>query len=225
MRYNIFYRIHKGLRAYLYETGLALQRTDFTNEEEALSILQSINKIVELFESHAYHEDNYIFTAIEQYEPSVADAFEKEHVKDHELGEKLSALLASYNTLKTDAEKIQYGSDIRTTFVDFMAFNLVHMAKEEDIINNLLWRYYSDEEILAIEHKIVSNQNPEDAATVLKWMIRGLSNVEIINWMKAVEKNAPEEIFNKLFITAENELNEDRFRIIIEGLTEGQMVA
>ena len=224
MRYNSFYKIHKGLRALLYETGLELQRTDFTNDEEATAILQEITGVVDLFERHAYHEDNYIFSAIEQYEPSIVDAFEQEHVKDHELGEKLNSLLSMYSTLKTDDEKIYYGSAIRKHFVEFIAFNLEHMAKEEDIINNLLWRYFSDEEILALEHKIVANSSPENVAMVMKWMLRGLSNQEIIKMLKEVEKHAPEQVFQRLFATAENELSENRFRKVIENLTEGQMV-
>jgi hypothetical protein len=208
----------------LYETGLELQRCDFANEEEATSILQDIAGVVDMFEHHAYHEDNYIFSAIEQFEPSIVDTFEQEHVKDHELGEKLNSLLAMYPTLKTDDEKIYFGSAIRKNFVEFIAFNLEHMAKEEDIINNLLWRYFSDDEILALEHKIVASSSPEHVAIVMKWMLRGLSNQEIVKLLKEAEKNAPEHVFQRLFAAAENEISENRFRKVIEGLTEGQMV-
>jgi hypothetical protein len=78
---------------------------------------------------------------------------------------------------------------------------------------------------LAIEQKIASGQKPEVAAIAFKWMLRGLSNNEIVRWLKAVEKNAPEFVFNDLFATAEKELPNIRFRQVVEGLTEGQMVA
>jgi hypothetical protein len=92
------------------------------------------------------------------------------------------------------------------------------MAKEEDIINNLLWRYYTDDQIRAIEKQIISNQTPESTAVVWKWMIRGLSTVEIINWLKTVEKNAPQIVFKNLFLTAEKELPGDRFRQVVNEL-------
>jgi protein arginine kinase len=90
--------------------------------------------------------------------------------------------------------------------------------KEEDIINNLLWRYYTDEQIRAIEKQIISNQTPESTAVVWKWMIRGLSNAEIISWLRAVEKNAPQVVFKNLFLTAEKELPGNRFRQVIDEL-------
>ena len=149
----------------------------------------------------------------------------QEHVRDHELSTQLRTLVNIYGSLTTDEERIQLGSALRKAFVDFLAFNLVHMAKEEDIINNLLWRYYSDDQIHAIEHQIISAQTPEAMALVWKWMLLGLSNGEIAGWLRMVEKNAPEFVFNTLFATAEKELPNHRFRLILEGLTEGAMRA
>lgn len=218
MRYNTFYQVHKALRAMLYDTATELQRTDFNNEKEVTSLLANITTVVDVFDKHAYNEDHFVFSAIEQYEPSVVDAFEQEHVRDHELSTQLRTLINVYRSLETDEEKIELGSALRKAFVDFIAFNLVHMAKEEDIINNLLWRYYTDEQIRAIEKQIISNQTPESTAVVWKWMIRGLSNTEIINWLKAVEKNAPQVVFKNLFLTAEKELPGNRFRQVIDEL-------
>lgn len=225
MRYNSFYQVHKALRAMLYETAIELQRTDFNNNEEAMAVLSSITTIVNVFDKHAYNEDQYVFAAVTQYEPSIVDSFEQEHVKDHELAVQLRTLINIYPTLETDDEKNQLGSAMRKAFIDFMTFNLVHMAKEEDVINNLLWRYYTDDQIKAIERKIISNQTPESTAIVWKWMLHGLSNLEITNWLRAVEKNAPEVVFNNLFATAEKELPAIRFRQVIEELTQRQMVA
>lgn len=225
MRYNIFYKIHKGLRVMLYETATGLQRTDFNVEEEADAALKDITAVVDFFDKHAHIEDELVFPAIAQYEPSVVDVFEKEHELDHELSERLRTLVMMFNALDSDQEKIQLGSAIRRAFVEFMVFNLNHMAKEEDIINNLLWRYLSDKEILAIEHTIVSRQNPVDAAIAAKWMLRGMSNEEIVSWLKGVQKNAPEFVFNNLFEASEKELPAARFRQVVEGLTEGVMLA
>ena len=36
-----------------------------------------------MFDKHAEHEDHFILPAIQQYEPSLGDAFEQEHEKDH----------------------------------------------------------------------------------------------------------------------------------------------
>ena len=209
----------------LYETATDLQRADFNNEDEGAVILQKITAVIHLFERHAHTEDTLVFPAIGQYEPAVVDAFEQEHVKDHDLSQKLRTVSTIFTSLRTDEEKIHLGSVIRKAFIEFMVFNLEHMAKEEDILNNCLWRYYTDEQIHLIEQNVVSSQTPENAAIASKWMLRGLSNQEIIRWLKAVEKNAPEFVFNNLFATAEKELPKLRFRQVMEGLTEGAMLA
>ena len=218
MRYNTFYQVHKALRAMLYETATELQRTDFNNEEEVNSVMINITAVVDVFDKHAHNEDRFVFSAVEQYEPSVVDSFEQEHVRDHELSTQLRTLINIYRSLSSDDEKIQLGSALRKAFVDFLAFNLVHMAKEEDIINNLLWRYYSDEEIRAIERQIIASQTPESTAVVWRWMLRGLSNGEIINWLRTIEKNAPQVVFKNLYLIAENELPGHRFRQVISEL-------
>ena len=220
MRYNTFYQVHKALRAMLYETGSELQRTDFNSGEEVTSLLANITTVVDVFDKHAYNEDHFVFPAVEQYEPSVVDSFEQEHVRDHELSTQLRTLINIYSSLKSDEERIQLGSALRKAFVDFLAFNLVHMAKEEDIINNLLWRYYTDEQIRVIEKQIIAIQAPESTAVVWKWMLRGLSNWEITNWLKAVKQSAPEFMFNNLVATAEKELPRDRFQQVVDELGE-----
>jgi len=225
MRYNTFYQVHKALRALLYDTAMELQRTDFNSEREVPSLLANITTVVDVFDKHAYNEDRFVFPAVGQYEPSVVDSFEQEHVRDHELSTQLRTLVNIYGSLTTDEERIQLGSALRKAFVDFLAFNLVHMAKEEDIINNLLWRYYSDDQIRAIEMQIISIQPPESTAVVWKWMLRGLSNREIVNWLRTVEKKSPELVFNNLVSTAEKELPGNRFRQVVDELTEARIRA
>jgi iron-sulfur cluster repair protein YtfE (RIC family) len=224
-RYNIFLQVHKGLKALLYDTALKVQHTDFWNVEEAEDTIERINEVVSLFEKHAHSEDTYVFPAVEKYEPSVADAFEQEHVKDHFLGQLLEESLALYQNAAIITEKAEAGKQIQSAFIKFMVFNIEHMAKEEDVINPILWRYNTDSEIMAITQQIVANIPQEDMAQFSKWMIRGLNNAEITGWLKGVEKNAPEPVFQSLFITAERELPERRFRQVLESLTEGAMLA
>lgn len=224
-RFNIFNQVHKALRAMLYDTSLTIQQTHFADAEETETALEKVRATVDIFDEHAAHEDHFVLPAIRQYEPSVVDAFEQEHEKDHALSERLRGLLTVYNhAIKTEV-KIETGQAINQAFIEFMIFNLEHMAKEETVLNKILWRYYSDAEIIAINQRIVASISPEEMAVTSAWMMRGMSNAEISGWLKAVEKNAPEPVFTRLFSIAEKELPNDRFRKVLENLTEGTMVA
>jgi len=224
-RFNIFNPIHKALRAMLFDTSLTLQQTYFGEMEEAETALEKVRIAVDVFDKHADHEDHFVLPAIQQYEPSLVDAFEQEHEKDHALSERLRGLLTVYNHVIKTEVKIETGQAINKAFIEFMIFNLEHMAKEEAVLNKVLWRYYSDAEIMAISHRIVASISPEETAVTSAWMMRGMSNTEISSWLKAVEKNAPEQLFTQLFSIAEKELPNDRFRKVLENLTEGTMVA
>lgn len=224
-RYNMFYQVHKGLKALLYETALQMQHTDFWNVEEGDAITERVREVVALFEKHAHSEDTFVFTAVEKYEPSVADAFEQEHVKDHQLGELLSVALTEYKRANVITAKAEAGREVQLAFGKFLVFNLEHMAKEEEIINPILWRYYTDGELHAITGQIISNIPPDHMMKFSKWMVRGLNNAEIAGWLRDIEKTAPEPVFQGLFATVERELPQKRFRQVIECMTGGAMVA
>ena len=225
MRYNIFYQVHKGLRAMLFETAIAIQQTDFVNPDETERCIGQVKSVVEIFDKHAHTEDNFVFTAIQSFEPSIVAVFEKEHEKDHELGERLQKSLESLQDTTTENEKLIAGQSLYISFIGFMVFNLEHMAKEEDIINKFLWTYYSDQQLMAITQQIVSNMPPDSMSVFSKWMIRGLSNQEIIHWLKEVKYNAPVFIFEALLQTAASELSGSRLQLIESALSEGAMLA
>ncbi len=196
-----------------------------STREDSETALEKVSMTIDVFDKHAEHENNFILPAIRQYEPSLVDVFEQEHEKDHALSESLRGLLTVYRyAIKTEV-KIETGHAINKAFIGFMVFNLEHMAKEEAVLNKVLWRYYSDAEIMTLSQKIVATIPPEEMAFTSTWMIRGMSNAEISGWLKAVEKNAPEPVFTMLFSIAERELPGDRFRKVTENLTEGTMVA
>lgn len=224
-RYNIFYQVHKGLRAMLYENAILLQQTDFSNDAELNIIAGRISEVVSLFDKHAHSEDDNILTAIESFEPAVATLFAEEHVQDHELSNRLTAIINMLHAAVTGEEKEELGSALRVAYNAFVAFNLQHMAKEENELNQLLWKHFSDEDLHGITMQIISKIPVDQLGAFNVWMIRGLSNNEIIHWLKQVKDSAPEPVFDGLMKVAETELPESRFSIIAESVTEGVLMA
>jgi hypothetical protein len=224
-RYNIFNQVHKGLRALLYETIIKLQQTDFTNAEDADEAVQQVKVILDLFDEHAHTEDTFILPAIVEYEPSVVDLFAQEHVKDLQLSNNLNGLLQAFSlTISPDAKR-EIGAAISNALFEFMLFNLEHMKKEEDVLNKLLWRYYTDDVLHGFTMKIIANVPADKMPLYNNWLMRGLSNTEIIQWLKEVKNNAPEFVFHSYVDLALTELPEHRWQIVQEQLTEGAMLA
>lgn len=224
-RYNIFYQVHKGLRAMLFATGTALQQTDFLNEEESGDILKQVNEVLDLFDEHAHTEDNFVLNAIAAHEPSVAALFEEEHVQDQELSNRLRSLLIILNHTNSMEERAQLSGAIRCAFIEFMVFNLQHMAKEESKLNSLLWKHFSDKALQEITGKILAHIPPETMQKYSMWMMRALSNSEITCWLKEIKDNAPGFVFNGMLVLAENELSPERWHLVQASITEGAMLA
>jgi len=224
-RYNSFNIIHKGLRAALYQTALQLQQTDFTESDQVEDAINKVREVVLLFEGHAHKEDHFVLPLINEYEPSVVATFNAEHQKDEQLGVELEGAVRKLSQSSTSQEMIVAGGELTTSFVRFMVFNLEHMAKEEDIINQILWRYYSDDEIKAVVAQISQSTPPWMHDFYAKWMLRGISNGEVISWMRMIEKAQPAVVFQTLVQKAEQELPRKRFQKIRQSLKQTAAVA
>lgn len=219
-RLNIFNQVHKGLRAALYETALLLQQANFTSANESDVAMERIKEVLMLFEEHARKEDFYILKAIVPYEPSVADAFEQEHIEDMELSAELSDAVVAFESLLDNSEREAAGKKINELFAAFIAFNLKHMGKEELVINEILWRYFSDNEILQIQNRIVASTQPWHQDFFSKWMLRGINNAEAASWLLAVERTAPPIVYQTLFNKARQQFTNSRFQLLVESLKQ-----
>jgi hypothetical protein len=223
-RYNSFNMIHKGLRALLYDTALTIQQTYFADADEAEIAIEKIEMVLYLFEQHAHHEDNNILPLIELYEHELVEEFEKEHVKDNELGTRLKHLVNIILAAEKDEDKIFCGSAISKSFVEFMVFNLEHMAREERLINQALWKHYTDEQLMLVNQKLVASIPHEEKALNAKWMMRGVNNTEAISWLKGIKNSVPGFVFQSVFSLTDTELPEYRRYIVQEAVMEKEPV-
>ena len=219
-RYNTFNLIHKALRAMLYDTALTLQQTNFGSVDEAKTALRKVELVIHQFEQHAEHEDNFILPLIAAYEPQLVDEFEAEHEEDHRIGEQLGHLLNIFYAAHGEEERVIAGSGVAKAFMDFMIFNLEHMAKEERVLNPVLWTYYSDVQLLEMNAKLVASIPLPDKEISSKWMMRGISNKEAILWLKAVKQTAPKHVFQALLAIADTELPVHRRIVVKEAVLE-----
>ncbi|MCF8451087.1 MAG: hemerythrin domain-containing protein [Taibaiella sp.] len=220
-RYNVFLLVHKGLRAMMYDTSLSLQQTDFAYSDVIPESIQKLADTLDIIDAHAGHEDNYIFNLLEKVDAKLHSDMEAEHVTDHALSSKLRTLIAAYNAATDPAEKHQIGTDICLTFNDFIAFNLTHLNKEETIVNEALWKHYSDMDIIQANQQLVSSLTPQEAARSAVWMMRSCSNQELIKWINGIKNHIPPPMLQMLMGLAEQELPEERLAKVNEGINAG----
>ena len=176
------------------------------------------------FEQHAHHEDTFILPAIVYYNPWLANEFEKEHGEDNRLAQQLKHLINIFRATTTEEEKLTAGSAISKAFTDFLIFNLQHMAKEELVLNQALWQHYTDAEIMELNQTIIANIPAEEKVVTAQWMMRGINNVEAINWLKMTKRNAPEPEFWKVYSLTKTELPMYRRLEVQEAIVEREAI-
>ncbi|MCB0697064.1 MAG: hemerythrin domain-containing protein [Chitinophagaceae bacterium] len=212
-RNNVFNLIHKGLRGLLYDTAMRIQREDFSTNT-ATETIEQVNLVLNLFDEHAHHEDKYLLPLVQKHNAALVQGFEKDHVVDHELSEKLRALTKSWTEAKTADEKLETGRNIFMAFNEFIAFNLYHMNNEEGILLFTLWKHYTDEELHEAEVAIVTSIPIDILMIESTWMMRSLNDAEITGWLTGVKLHAPEEVFAAYKKLATNELSAERWLAI-----------
>ncbi|WP_153797383.1 hemerythrin domain-containing protein [Foetidibacter luteolus] len=223
-RYNIFNQIHKGLRAMLYDTALLIQQTDFDNREDASATIKQLETLLHYFDGHAEHEDKFILPWIEKFDKKLVDDFEAEHVTDHALSKNLFEYIADWKAADDEQKLVDLGRLIFYEFNLFVAFNLNHMNKEEQLLNQVLWEHYTDAEILGMEHAIISSIPQDVLLDESRWMMRSINNAEATAWLAGIRNNAPAPVFDVYMAMAEEEMTLPRFTQVKAGLSEGVMV-
>jgi hypothetical protein len=219
-RCNLFNQSHKGLKALLYETGLSLQHTDFWNVDDAGKVIVRLREVITLFGRHSYGEDCFVLSAIKKYEPSVADAFERDQARGRELAELLSGTLTAYETAAIITGKAWVAEKVGKAYNRFLLFHIDLMEKEEDLLNPILWRYYTDEELSGMRKMMLSHLPAPLHVKMNGWMLKGMHVGEIVGWLKKVEQSNGEFIYEALLNSAEIALSWQRFDMVIKGLDE-----
>lgn len=220
LRFNPFGQVHKGLRALLYDTALQLQHTNFTDEKEMYAALDRVRLVNTMFEHHAHIEDSQVFPMIQDVAPDVVADFEAQHQEDHALSAGLEKCLA-YFTETASPEQTRYaGNELLQHFNAFLAFNVEHMKKEETVINEVLWKHYSDEVLLRKVQEISAAIPPAENRQFCFWMLKGMATYEIIDWYRAIRQAAPPPVFEFFCSLAEEALPAAQWQEVQQSLAE-----
>jgi hemerythrin-like domain-containing protein len=212
-RYNVFNQIHKGLRGMLYNTATRLQQTDFA-QSTASTIVDQLEQVLVFFDEHAENEDQFILPHIRKHNAQLIDELEKDHEIDHHLTQTLFDYIQEWRTATLAAQRETVGQRICFAFSEFIAFNLYHMNKEENVLMGLLWEHYTDAEIHQMELEIIQSIPPQTLMVESRWMMRSINNQEVIGWLSGVRQGAPAEVFNAFLQMANDELPSDRLATV-----------
>ena len=125
-----------------------------------------------------------------------------EHVEHNEEMDELRALATQVESA-SDAARPAAVKKLYLAFSAFVAENLVHMGEEEtDMQTRVLHAHFTDEEIMAMEGRILSGLPPELIMGFMNIMIPAMNRDERVGLLGMMKQRAPPEAFNAVLQVA-----------------------
>ena len=193
-RRDIYALIHKALRLAMSDVLGRVGRLDAEDDVDVRATTTAVRELVALCRMHLDREEKFVQPALEAAVLGGAGRTAREH-DDHlrafdriEVG--LRALERAAGTGRVAAAARLY-RDLAL----FVAENFVHMHGEEVDNNALLWATCSDDEIAAIERRIVGSIAPEQMLGVLRWMAPAMTPVERGTFFAGLRTKLPPPAF------------------------------
>jgi hypothetical protein len=176
-RLDLFGPIHKAIRCALGELLTVLGATSFSDEAAVASAVAQLEDVIELCEDHRGHEDDFVMSALADRLRGKLDSMQRAHADQPVVVAQLRALATTLQTTAHDLRPIA-GRTLYLHFSTFAADLLLHMAEEEQVVQPLLERSFTDDELRGVHARLMASLTPAQRARAGKWLMRALNPVE-----------------------------------------------
>lgn len=187
-REPVFDLPHKGLRAALAELTAAATGNDFSITAERAAFENLFADVWYLIAAHSKTEESVTFAELDRRAPGASDALRAEHRLLDESYEALKAAVAAGEHC-TETEK--FNRDLNR----FSAAFGMHMSREEDEIEPLVWRHFSDEEIRGHRRVIMAADGPEKLLKYFRFVFFALTSKETEFFLEHLREIFPPAAF------------------------------
>lgn len=204
-RVDLYRLIHKGLRAAMSESLLALGRLDADDAAERRDVLQQLRELLFLCRSHLEHENRHVHTALEARRPGSSAQTAGEH-RNHVLAIDWLEQCVREVEGTTPAARGLTVHQLYHQLALFVAENLEHMHDEETRHNAVLWEAFSDAELTAIHDNILASLTPQERMLAMRWMLPAVTPAERAQLLASVRDRAPAPVFEGLLAMVRKQL-------------------
>lgn len=200
-RYNFYHAIHKALRLGHCRMLPALGSLDYRDRARTEAVLADLRGLMAVGHGHLDGENREIHTALEQRAPGASSHAADGH-DDHERSfDEIEELIVLIEQAPL-AERELPGRRLYKRYAAFVAHDLEHMDIEETELLAALHDAFTDEELKAIEGRIVAAIPPQKMAAVMMLMAPALNHGERVELIAKLQKAMPEPAFNGLLSAA-----------------------
>lgn len=148
-RVDLYGPDHEGLRALLFDLGAAAARLDVERTEDVDELVSRVERVLELLDEHAAHEDGRLMPVLHALSPAVESVLAEEHRRLDAM--QVEVAQAAYLLAAAAPEDRPPVAAHLCRLIDMLiAGHLLHMNREETDANHVLWATFDDAELLSI---------------------------------------------------------------------------
>jgi len=212
---------HKGLRNLLSRANQLAGNTDFSDADQVNTLHQTGRHLFHLLTEHAEIEDNILLAALEQRCPGAAH----QNIAEHTIIESQQARLEEM--LENIAGQARRGEPVEVLaeqfYYDLNRFHsayLLHMLEEEEETQHLLWKHFTDAELLEMTKQAVASIPPDAMLLWVHYAAPAMDHAGRLQWMRGMKAGAPEVFFKQVMETLRSVLPTADF-VRLEGELSG----
>ena len=210
---DLYGPIHKALR---WAFGRVLSRigsTTVTDDAAVTAVLAEVNDLIVGVESHLAHEEQFIHPAIEARRPGATDGLMADHAEHANMIGAIRVLLAAIRSGSPSTRPALWRA-LYLCFADLFAENISHMAEEEEVTLPLLEELYTNEELEAIEGRILASIGPEEMLSAMKIMLPANDFEFRLAMLNGAKHAMPPEVFAGVFAKATVYLSDEEIEAL-----------
>ena len=215
-RMDLYGKVHKAIRAELFEAALRAARTDFADARESAAAADAVRRVLDLLARHAEHEDAVVMPELRALAPELFHDLAAEHARTDGLQRELERLVERVGS-ESAAERASAGRRLHDALLALAAEHLRHMAREEREANRVLWAHRSDEELHGLHLRILARIPPAEMATWFAILLPAVSPPEQAEVLAGLRAAVPSPAFEELVGPAREALGPEAWAAAEEG--------
>lgn len=200
-RIDLFSNVHKGLRAALFETATLVSRTDFASVDDAAVAASRCATTLRFLDEHTGHEDAVVMPELQALSPELHVSLQSDHARTTGLERELAQLVDRLARASV-AERVSLGRRIHDRVWTLAAEHVHHMQREERDAMRMLWAHRSDDELRAMQGRILARIAPPRTADWLALMLPAMSVSERAAVIGGLRASLPAEVLGALLAPA-----------------------
>ncbi len=196
-RHNFYHSMHKALRLGHCRMLAELGAHDYSSADETALLLQRLRELIGLDRAHLDGENREIHPALETRQPGATAQVAEDHAHHEQAFAELESLIRAVEVAIASRRPLA-GQALYQRFALFAAADMEHMYAEETELLSALHTAFNDEELIAIEARMLTANAPDTLAAYTALSMPALSQVERVELLQKLQRELPDAAFDGL---------------------------